>query len=40
MANPARKTLIGGFVVGALALLVVGVMVFGSGKFLRRPTRS
>ncbi len=36
MANPARNTLIGGFVVGALALLVVGVMVFGSGKFFQK----
>jgi paraquat-inducible protein B len=36
MANPASKTLIGGFVVGALALLVVGVMVFGSGKFFQK----
>ncbi len=36
MANPASKTLIGGFVVGAVALLVVGVMVFGSGRFLQK----
>lgn len=36
MSKPASKTLIGGFVVGALALLVVGVMVFGSGRFLQK----
>jgi paraquat-inducible protein B len=36
MANPASKTLIGGFVVGALALLVLGLLVFGSGHFLRK----
>jgi paraquat-inducible protein B len=36
MAKPANRTMIGGFVVGALALLVVGVMVFGSGKFLTK----
>lgn len=36
MAKPASKTLIGGFVVGALALLVVGVLVFGSGRLLSK----
>jgi paraquat-inducible protein B len=34
MSKKANKTAIGGFVVGALALIVVGVLVFGSGKFL------
>jgi paraquat-inducible protein B len=36
MAHSASKTLIGGFIVGALALLVVGVMVFGSGRFFQK----
>ncbi len=36
MAKPASKTLIGGFVVGALALLIVALVVFGSGKFLQK----
>jgi len=35
MSKPASKTLIGAFVVGAIALVVAGVMIFGSGKFLR-----
>lgn len=35
MSKPVSKTLIGGFVVGAMALVVVGVLVFGSGKLLR-----
>jgi len=34
MSKKANKTAIGGFVVGALALIVVGVLIFGSGKFL------
>ncbi len=33
MSKPASKTLIGGFVVGAVFLAIVGVLVFGSGKF-------
>jgi paraquat-inducible protein B len=33
MSKQASPTLIGGFVVGGLVLLVVGVLVFGSGKF-------
>ena len=36
MSKKANKTAIGGFVVGALALIVVGVMIFGSGKFLSK----
>ena len=36
MGKKANKTAIGGFVVGALALIVVGVLVFGSGKFLTK----
>jgi len=34
MSKKASKTLIGGFVVGAVALVVAGVLVFGSGRFL------
>jgi paraquat-inducible protein B len=33
MSKPANKTLIGAFVVGAIALAVAGLLVFGSGKF-------
>ena len=35
MSQQANKTLIGGFVVGALALVVVGVLIFGSGKLFK-----
>ncbi len=39
MARHASSTLIGGFVVGAVALAVVSVALLGSGNFLRkRPT--
>jgi paraquat-inducible protein B len=39
VARQASKTLIGGFVVGAVALAVVAVTVLGSGKFFQnRPT--
>jgi paraquat-inducible protein B len=34
MSKPASKTLIGGFVVGAVVLVVAGVLIFGSGRFL------
>ncbi|MDY6951844.1 MAG: MlaD family protein [Thermodesulfobacteriota bacterium] len=34
MSKQANKTLIGAFVVGAVALVVAGVLVFGSGTFL------
>jgi len=38
MAKPANKTMIGLFVVGAIALAVAAVAIFGSGKFLeKRP---
>jgi len=33
------KTMIGSFVVGAIALVVVGVLVFGSGKFFSKTSR-
>jgi paraquat-inducible protein B len=35
MAKQTSKTLIGGFVVGAVALIVAGVLIFGSGKFFQ-----
>ena len=35
MSQRANPTVVGGFVVGALALLVIGVLVFGSGAVLR-----
>jgi paraquat-inducible protein B len=35
MAKQASKTLIGGFVVGAVALVVAGLLIFGSGKFFK-----
>jgi paraquat-inducible protein B len=34
MSKQANKTVIGAFVVGAIILAVIGVLVFGSGKFL------
>jgi paraquat-inducible protein B len=34
MSKQANKTLIGGFVLGAVALVVAVVLVFGSGRFL------
>lgn len=36
MSKQASKTLIGAFVLGALVLIVAGVVVFGSGKFFRK----
>jgi len=39
MAKQASKTLIGGFVVGAVALIVAGVLVFGSGQFFQERTK-
>ena len=36
MSKKASKTAIGGFVLGALALIVVGVLIFGSGKFMTK----
>lgn len=36
MSKPASKTLIGAFVLGALALAVIAVVVFGSGKFFTK----
>jgi paraquat-inducible protein B len=36
MSKPASKTLIGVFVLGALALAVIALVVFGSGKFFEK----
>ncbi|MEN8263175.1 MAG: MlaD family protein [Nitrospirota bacterium] len=35
MSKQANKTVIGAFVIGAIALVVAGVLIFGSGKFLK-----
>jgi paraquat-inducible protein B len=39
MAKQANKTVIGGFVVGAVALIVAGVLIFGSGKFFQERNK-
>ena len=36
MAKQVSKTIIGGFIVSAMTLLVVGVVLFGGGKFLEK----
>ncbi|MCB2185229.1 MAG: MCE family protein [Deltaproteobacteria bacterium] len=36
MSRQANKTLVGAFVVGALALAMAGVMIFGSGKLFKK----
>jgi paraquat-inducible protein B len=36
MSKQANKTMIGAFVVGAVVLVVGGVLMFGSGKFLQK----
>ena len=36
MSKPVNKTLIGIFVLGAVALIVIGLLVFGSGKFFSK----
>ncbi len=36
MARQAKKTLIGGFVVGSVALAAAGLVVFGSGRFFQK----
>ena len=40
MSKQANKTLIGAFVLGALVLIVTGVVVFGSGTFFRKVNRN
>ena len=38
MSKSASKTLIGAFVIGAIALAVIAIIIFGSGRFLtKRP---
>jgi paraquat-inducible protein B len=39
MSKQGNKTVIGAFVVGAVALAVAGVLAFGSGKFLSETNR-
>jgi len=36
MAKEANKTLIGAFVLGAAALIVVGILLFGGGRFFKQ----
>lgn len=36
MSKQANKAVIGGFVVGAVALMVAGILIFGSDKFLAK----
>jgi paraquat-inducible protein B len=36
MSKKANKTMIGGFVVGAVLLVFAGVLIFGSGKFMKK----
>lgn len=40
MSKQANKTLIGAFVLGALGLVVAGVVVFGSGKIFRKANKN
>lgn len=39
MGRKANPTLIGAFVVGAIALTVIGVLVFGSGRLFKRTAK-
>lgn len=39
MSKPANKSLIGGFVLGALALVVAAVVILGSGRFFSERNR-
>lgn len=40
MSRRANPTLIGGFVLGAIAVVVAGVAIFGSGKFFTQRARA
>jgi paraquat-inducible protein B len=40
MSKQASKTLIGAFILGALGLVVAGVVVFGSGKLFRKVEKA
>jgi paraquat-inducible protein B len=39
MSKKASKTLIGAFVIGAIALIVAGVVIFGSGKLFKKTVK-
>jgi paraquat-inducible protein B len=39
MSKPANKTMIGVFVLGAVALVVIAVVAFGSGKFFKKTIK-
>ncbi len=39
MNKQVSKTVIGGFVISAIALLVVGILIFGSGKFFKKTSK-
>ena len=39
MAKQVSKTVIGGFVISAIVLLVIGIVIFGGGKFFTRTTK-
>ena len=39
MAEQTSKTVIGGFVVGALVLAVIGVLIFGSGELMKKTNK-
>jgi paraquat-inducible protein B len=38
MSKQSNKTLIGGFVVGAVVLAVIGILIFGSGRFFAQKS--
>ena len=40
MSKKANPTIIGGFVLGAIAVVVAGVAIFGSGKFFEHRPRA
>jgi paraquat-inducible protein B len=39
MAKQVSKTVIGGFVISAIALLVIGIVIFGGGKFFTKTVK-
>src|SRR5512140_3681865 len=39
MSRKANKTMIGVFVIGALVLLVIGIVIFGSGKLFKHTNK-
>ena len=40
MAKRSNPKLIGGFVVGAIALLIVGILAFGGGQYLKSKIKA